>query len=137
MNIIEVENLTHDYGHDRGVFDVSFAVKPGEVFGFLGPNGAGKSTTIRHIMGFSRPQKGENCQGRRIRRLQRPSENPREHDKRRHRVRRPRICRRHRKAAFCRGHTAKRQEHHKRQIPDCKAAFYVHKRIPENGGRHI
>ena len=59
MNIIEVENLTHDYGHGRGVFDVSFAVKQGEVFGFLGPNGAGKSTTIRHIMGFSRPQKGE------------------------------------------------------------------------------
>ena len=59
MNIIEVDNLTQDYGHGRGIFDVSFAVKEGEVFGFLGPNGAGKSTTIRHIMGFSRPQKGE------------------------------------------------------------------------------
>ncbi len=59
MNIIEVDNLTQDYGHGRGVFDVSFAVREGEVFGFLGPNGAGKSTTIRHIMGFSRPQKGE------------------------------------------------------------------------------
>ena len=53
------------------------------------------------------------------------------------RVSRPRICRRHRKAAFRRGHTAKPKEHHKRQIPDCKAAFHVHKRIPENGGRHI
>lgn len=59
MNIIEVENLTQDYGHGRGVFDVTFSVKEGEVFGFLGPNGAGKSTTIRHIMGFSRPQKGD------------------------------------------------------------------------------
>ena len=59
MDIIEVENLTQDYGHGRGVFDVSFAVKEGEVFGFLGPNGAGKSTTIRHIMGFSRPQSGQ------------------------------------------------------------------------------
>ena len=59
MNIIEVDNLTQDYGHGRGVFDVSFAIREGEVFGFLGPNGAGKSTTIRHIMGFSRPQKGE------------------------------------------------------------------------------
>lgn len=59
MNIIEVDNLTKDYGHGRGVFDVSFNVKEGEVFGFLGPNGAGKSTTIRHIMGFSRPQSGE------------------------------------------------------------------------------
>ncbi len=58
MDIIEVQGLTKDYGHGRGVFDVSFVVKKGEVFGFLGPNGAGKSTTIRHIMGFSKPQKG-------------------------------------------------------------------------------
>ncbi len=55
MNVLEVEHLTKDYGSGRGVFDVSFAVKEGEVFGFLGPNGAGKSTTIRHIMGFSKP----------------------------------------------------------------------------------
>lgn len=58
-NVIVVDSLTQDYSHGRGVFDVSFSVKRGEVFGFLGPNGAGKSTTIRHIMGFSRPQKGE------------------------------------------------------------------------------
>ncbi len=58
MDVIEVVDLTKDYGHGRGVFDVSFSVKQGEVFGFLGPNGAGKSTTIRHIMGFSKPQKG-------------------------------------------------------------------------------
>lgn len=58
-NIIEVNGLTKDYGSGRGVFDVSFAVKKGEVFGFLGPNGAGKTTTIRHIMGFSRPQAGD------------------------------------------------------------------------------
>ena len=58
MEMISVENLTRDYGHGRGVFDVTFDVHPGEVFGFLGPNGAGKTTTIRHIMGFSRPQAG-------------------------------------------------------------------------------
>lgn len=57
--IIQVENLVKDYGHGRGVFDVSFVVKEGETFGFLGPNGAGKSTTIRHIMGFSKPQSGQ------------------------------------------------------------------------------
>ena len=57
-NIIEVKNLTKDYGSGRGVFNVSFTVKKGEVFGFLGPNGAGKSTTIRHLMGFSKPDKG-------------------------------------------------------------------------------
>ena len=58
MHAIEVEHLTKDYGSGRGVFDVSFAVDRGEVFGFLGPNGAGKSTTIRHLMGFSRPDSG-------------------------------------------------------------------------------
>lgn len=58
MHTIEVEHLTKDYGSGRGVFDVSIAVDRGEVFGFLGPNGAGKSTTIRHLMGFSRPDSG-------------------------------------------------------------------------------
>ncbi len=58
MNVIEVKNLVKDYGFGRGVFDISFSVKRGEVFGFLGPNGAGKSTTIRHLMGFSRPDAG-------------------------------------------------------------------------------
>ncbi len=58
MNVIEVQNLTKDYGSGRGVYDVSFGVDNGEVFGFLGPNGAGKSTTIRHLMGFSAPDSG-------------------------------------------------------------------------------
>lgn len=58
MHTIEAEHLTKDYGSGRGVFDVSIAVDNGEVFGFLGPNGAGKSTTIRHLMGFSKPQSG-------------------------------------------------------------------------------
>ncbi len=58
MEIIKAEHLTKDYGHNRGIFDVSFFVEKGEVFGFLGPNGAGKSTTIRHMMGFSKPQSG-------------------------------------------------------------------------------
>lgn len=58
-HVIEIKNLTKDYGQGRGVFNVSFYVDKGEVFGFLGPNGAGKSTTIRHLMGFSVPDKGE------------------------------------------------------------------------------
>ena len=59
MSVIEVDNLTKDYGSGRGVFDVSFNIEKGEVFGFLGPNGSGKSTTIRHLMGFSKPDSGE------------------------------------------------------------------------------
>lgn len=59
MAVIDIENLTKDYGHNRGVFDLTFKVEKGEVYGFLGPNGAGKTTTIRHVMGFSRPQQGQ------------------------------------------------------------------------------
>ncbi len=57
-HVIETSCLTKDYGFGRGVFDVSIHVDKGEVFGFLGPNGAGKSTTIRHLMGFSKPDQG-------------------------------------------------------------------------------
>ncbi|MBB6714320.1 ABC transporter ATP-binding protein [Clostridium gasigenes] len=58
MGVLKVDNLTKDYGNNKGVFDVSFEIEEGEVFGFLGPNGAGKTTTIRHILGFSKPKKG-------------------------------------------------------------------------------
>ena len=59
MEVISVKNLTKDYGLGRGVFDVNLSAQKGEVYGFLGPNGAGKSTTIRHLMGFSKPDKGK------------------------------------------------------------------------------
>ena len=58
MNVIEINNLTKDYGDKKGVFNITFSVKEGEVLGFLGPNGAGKTTTIRHLMGFSKAEKG-------------------------------------------------------------------------------
>lgn len=46
-DMITIQNLTKNYGKNRGVEDVTFSVREGEIFGFLGPNGAGKSTTIR------------------------------------------------------------------------------------------
>ena len=56
--IISVKNLTKDYGQGRGVFDISFDIPRGATFGYCGTNGSGKTTTIRHIMGFLKPDKG-------------------------------------------------------------------------------
>lgn len=58
MSVIEIDQVTKDYGHHKGVFNISFAVKEGEVVGFLGPNGSGKTTTIRQLMGFIKPDRG-------------------------------------------------------------------------------
>lgn len=59
MGMIDVFHISKDYSGGRGIFDLSFQVEEGEVFGFLGPNGAGKTTTIRHLMGFIRADMGE------------------------------------------------------------------------------
>lgn len=59
MSVIEISHLTRDYGSGKGIFDVTFQVNEGEVFGFLGPNGAGKTTTIRHLIGFIRNKAGQ------------------------------------------------------------------------------
>jgi len=58
MNIIEIKNLTKYYGKHKGIENVSFDVKEGEIFGFIGPNGAGKSTTIRTLLSLIYPTGG-------------------------------------------------------------------------------
>lgn len=57
--IIEVKNLTKDFGELRAVDDLSFTVSKGEVYGFLGQNGAGKSTTIRMLLTLIKPTAGK------------------------------------------------------------------------------
>ncbi len=57
--MIEVRNLTKDYGQRRAIESLNFKVEKGEVVGFLGPNGAGKSTTMKIITGFMAPTSGE------------------------------------------------------------------------------
>jgi len=56
--VIEVADLVRKFGDFTAVSDVTFAVKPGEIFGLLGPNGAGKSTTFRMLCGLLRPSSG-------------------------------------------------------------------------------
>ncbi len=58
MNVIEMKNLTKNYGASRGIIDVNLSIEEGEVFGFIGPNGAGKSTAIRTLLGLIYPTSG-------------------------------------------------------------------------------
>lgn len=58
MSILAVDSVTKTFADIRAVDDLSFAVEPGEIYGFLGGNGAGKTTTLRSIMGLWRPQPG-------------------------------------------------------------------------------
>ena len=58
MDVIELKNLTKDYGENRGIFDLNLKIKKGEMIGFVGTNGSGKTTTIRNIMGFLKPTSG-------------------------------------------------------------------------------
>jgi len=55
---IAVLHLTKRFGEVEAVRDVSFTVRPGEVFALLGPNGAGKSTTIKMLCTLARPTAG-------------------------------------------------------------------------------
>jgi ABC-2 type transport system ATP-binding protein len=56
--MIEVSDLTKDYGPTRAVDRVTFNVRKGEVLGFLGPNGAGKSTTMKMLTCYLAPTAG-------------------------------------------------------------------------------
>ena len=56
--MIEVENLTKYYGEIRGIEDISFSIKKGEIAGFLGPNGSGKTTTMRILTCVFPPNSG-------------------------------------------------------------------------------
>ena len=50
--ILEINNLSKNYGNIRAIRDVSFEVKKGEVYGILGPNGSGKTTTLAVVLGI-------------------------------------------------------------------------------------
>lgn len=56
--MLVVEHVSLSYGSLLAVKDLSFTIKPGEIFGLLGTNGAGKTTTFRMIMGLLKPHTG-------------------------------------------------------------------------------
>ena len=56
--MIDVSELRKEFGSFVAVEDVSFSVRPGEIFGLLGPNGAGKTTTLRMITTILKPTSG-------------------------------------------------------------------------------
>ncbi|WP_415062766.1 ABC transporter ATP-binding protein [Bdellovibrio sp.] len=56
--MIQVRDLTKDYGSRRAINKLNFSISKGDVVGFLGPNGAGKSTTMKIITGFMAPSQG-------------------------------------------------------------------------------
>ncbi|MDX9849292.1 MAG: ATP-binding cassette domain-containing protein [Anaerolineaceae bacterium] len=58
MNTIEVNHISKSFGPQKVLNQVSFDVKPGEIFGLLGPNGAGKTTCIRIVLDIFKPDSG-------------------------------------------------------------------------------
>jgi ABC-2 type transport system ATP-binding protein len=56
--VLQVEGLNVYYGAFQAVRNVSFNVRPGEIFGLLGPNGAGKTSTLSAVEGLLKPQSG-------------------------------------------------------------------------------
>lgn len=56
--MLKVDKITKYYDDFKAVDNLSFTVKPGEIFGLLGVNGAGKTTTFRMIMGLLEPTSG-------------------------------------------------------------------------------
>jgi branched-chain amino acid transport system permease protein len=73
--VLTVSGLTHSFGANRVLDDLSFDVRPGEIRGLIGPNGSGKTTTLNCISGFLRPDGGqivfrdESLTGRRVEKI--------------------------------------------------------------------
>ena len=56
--MLRVQNLIKQFGTNAAVNDVSFEIRPGEIYSIIGPNGSGKTTIIKTIVGLLRPSGG-------------------------------------------------------------------------------
>lgn len=58
MTLLELKNVSVNYGRIEAIHDMSFAVQQGEIVSLIGANGAGKSTTMKTISGLLTPAAG-------------------------------------------------------------------------------
>ncbi|MCP4570398.1 MAG: ABC transporter ATP-binding protein [FCB group bacterium] len=56
--MVRIDSLSRSFGDIKAVDNLSFEVRPNEIFALLGPNGAGKTTAIKMILGMLRPDAG-------------------------------------------------------------------------------
>ena len=56
--MIEIKNLTKNYGNLTALNDLNLKIQKGDIFGFIGPNGAGKTTTMRILVTLLEPTRG-------------------------------------------------------------------------------
>ncbi|MDZ4180882.1 MAG: ABC transporter ATP-binding protein [Coriobacteriia bacterium] len=59
MALLDVDNVTMQFGGLKAVNEVSFGIEPGEIFALIGPNGAGKTTVFNMLTGIYRPTAGD------------------------------------------------------------------------------
>lgn len=59
MNLVDLEDVSFDYGDSPVIVGVALSVRPGEVLGLIGPNGGGKTTLVRLMLGLLSPSRGK------------------------------------------------------------------------------
>ncbi len=57
--MLQIQNLTKNFGNKIAIHNITLEIKPGEVFCLIGPNGAGKSTLVKTVAGLLQPSSGQ------------------------------------------------------------------------------
>jgi len=59
VSLLELRNISMDFGGLRAIDSLSLSIDEGQILGLIGPNGAGKSTAFNCVAGVYRPTSGE------------------------------------------------------------------------------